>query len=224
MKSCIYRFRNRKNGKVYIGQTSYALEKRISEHLCNANRGSRYKFHHAIRKHGLEAFDIEIIYSILTEDIKYVAQMEKHFIAEHDSYRNGYNMTEGGQGGPCSIEKARKISVAKKGKPMPWMVGNKVATNYIWATNGIDNLRLHKDADIPEGFRRGRINKPSPRMNGTKRPKFPNGYKVSKRPSPTSLLAQLTVMLTLLRAPLTPQTFPSMHSHRLVRTPMHLSP
>lgn len=175
MKYKIYRWRNKTTGKVYIGQTSIDLEKRTAVHVSLAKTGSRYKFHQALRKHGVDGFDLDIIFE--TDSLKEVLEAEKRYIIEHDSYVNGYNMTEGGQGSPCSPEKAKKISETKKGKSLSHTFGNKYAADFIWCTNGIDNLRLHKDDIIPEGFHRGRFQKSYPRPNGTKRPKFENGYK-----------------------------------------------
>lgn len=175
MKYKVYRWKNKINDKSYIGQTSTSLENRSTVHISQAKSGSRYKFHQAIRKHGVDNFDVDILFE--TDSLEEVLEAEKRFIKEHDSYANGYNMTEGGQGSPCSIEKALKISETKKGKSLPHMFNNNYKSKWIWITDGVNNLRVRDTDLIPNGFRRGRINKPSKRLNGTKRPKFENGYK-----------------------------------------------
>lgn len=53
-------------------------------------------FHCAIRKYGEDAFTWEIIDTAMTEDE--LNEKEKYWISSHDSFNNGYNMTEGGDG------------------------------------------------------------------------------------------------------------------------------
>ena len=43
----IYRYRNKLNGKVYIGQT-IDIERRKSEHLKDAERGTGFVFHYKV--------------------------------------------------------------------------------------------------------------------------------------------------------------------------------
>ena len=50
-----------------------------------------------------------------------------------------------------------------------------------WYTNNVNSIRIHKDAFVPEGYHRGRINKPGKRLKGTNRPKFSHGYKPSTK-------------------------------------------
>lgn len=67
------------------------------------------KFYNALIKHKWENFVWEVIYQSLELDhTKNV--MESHFIIEHDSYRNGYNSTKGGDG----INSADAIAICKR--------------------------------------------------------------------------------------------------------------
>lgn len=96
----IYRFKNKINGKSYIGQ-SVQPEKRIKQHIGLANNGSNTKFHRAIRKYGIENFEYEILYGDLfpIDNISdCLDRLEIYFINVFDSYNNGYNMTGGGGG------------------------------------------------------------------------------------------------------------------------------
>jgi group I intron endonuclease len=96
----IYKATNIVNGKVYIGFTSYSIEKRIINHKCRASACSNLnnKFYNAIRKHGWESFVWEVIYQ--SKDVTHTHDvMESYFIKEYDSYDNGYNSTSGGDGG-----------------------------------------------------------------------------------------------------------------------------
>lgn len=52
-------------------------------------------------------------------------------------------------------ESKRKMSEHSKGKN-PKL--SETCKNMVWITNGIDDKRIYKDSEIPEGFRRGRTN------------------------------------------------------------------
>ena len=84
------------SGKKYIGITITPLRERIRLHVKEANRGSHFPFHTAIRKYGAENIRWEII-DVATswEDL---CELERKYIAEYDSKNNGYNMTLGGEG------------------------------------------------------------------------------------------------------------------------------
>jgi group I intron endonuclease len=91
----IYRIVNIKNGKSYIGYSKDPI-KRFLEHKNDSSRKNTH-FYKAIRKYGWNSFHKEIIYQSLDmEHCKNV--MENHFISEYDSYKNGYNLTLGGEG------------------------------------------------------------------------------------------------------------------------------
>lgn len=59
----IYKITNIINGKVYIGQTSFSIEKRFKEHLQDSNKAHTEKrpLYDAIRKYGKDKFIIELI-------------------------------------------------------------------------------------------------------------------------------------------------------------------
>lgn len=93
----IYKATNNVNGKVYIGYTSKSLEERKLEHIERSSNNSKTKFHTAIRTHGINHFNWEIIFQSL--DKKYCKNtMESYFINEFNSYKLGYNGTKGGDG------------------------------------------------------------------------------------------------------------------------------
>ena len=56
----IYKITNKINGKLYIGQTIFTIEKRWHEHLLNSKLDNQYLCR-AIRKHGSENFEIKAI-------------------------------------------------------------------------------------------------------------------------------------------------------------------
>lgn len=101
----IYKYQNKINNKVYIGQ-SINLEQRKTAHKYaayneNANDYNS-QFHQAIRKYGIDNFSYEIIAEISNEEYskKMLDDLEKYFISYYNSYKNGYNATPGGDAGP----------------------------------------------------------------------------------------------------------------------------
>ena len=97
----IYKYQNKINGKIYIGQ-SIDIERRQYNHKSSAynEKANDYnsQFHQAIRKYGLENFDFEIIAELTPEEYtrQTLNQLEIFFIKYYDSFKNGYNATEGG--------------------------------------------------------------------------------------------------------------------------------
>ena len=98
------------NDMEYVGQTTRSVEERFNEH----KKRKKYLISKAIRAHGAENFAIAILKECANkEELDF---WEKHFIKSRNTLSpNGYNLTEGGEGGiPCA-EVYAKISAAKKG-------------------------------------------------------------------------------------------------------------
>jgi group I intron endonuclease len=113
----IYCIVNLINGKVYIGQTRQGLARRRGEHVHRFNLGERdHKLYQAMRKYGIENFKFEVLCHCLKPE--YLDEMERHFIAQYDSFNNGYNMTCGGDS--ASVETRQKLSRALKGRKIHW--------------------------------------------------------------------------------------------------------
>lgn len=92
--SCgIYKFTNKINGRVYIGQ-SVDIDRRIREHFC---RHDGTPFHLALEKYGKENFIIEILEECNPEMLN---EKEKYYISLYNSENRqiGYNRTCGGEG------------------------------------------------------------------------------------------------------------------------------
>ena len=102
------------NGKIYVGVTSRDLSVRWNEHLKSAKGQQRdFALHRAMRKHGLELFGIEPLFSYETEEE--AAHAEIACIANLELMRRGYNAAPGGDLSPTrfvghSPEARRKIS------------------------------------------------------------------------------------------------------------------
>ena len=103
-KGIIYVYFNRakyeKEGieKYYVGQTIETMEKRAGkdgrrygtfDETCNS------KFARSIRKWGWDAFEGRVLEEVYEEDLN---ELEKFYIEQFDSYKNGYNSTIGGEG------------------------------------------------------------------------------------------------------------------------------
>ena len=84
------------SGKSYIGKTKSTLAARLREHVAMAKFGSTYKFHAALRKYTAEQFTSTVIVSNVPHWA--VNAFEKYWINYYNTYKNGYNMTEGGEG------------------------------------------------------------------------------------------------------------------------------
>lgn len=92
MKGIIYKITNKVNGKSYIGQTRYTLEFRWRQHI---HKKDNTYFHNAIRKYGEDNFIKEILEEC---DVNYLNSREIFYIAKYNTFKEGYNLTIGGDG------------------------------------------------------------------------------------------------------------------------------
>lgn len=101
------------NGKVYIGKTITKLEKRIYKHVFDS-RNLKTLMANAINKYGKENIKWEILKECLSIDE--LNFMEKHYIQEYNSnnFINGYNITEGGDGGDTISNNINRIDIIKE--------------------------------------------------------------------------------------------------------------
>lgn len=127
----IYMATNRVNGKEYIGQTVFSLEKRKCKHSWDAlNKQNDMYFHKAIRKYGPENFDWEILHDDIN-DINDLNKLEIYYIGYYGTFNNGYNLTLGG-GGKLGY-KHSKQSLIRMSKAQ---LGEK---NHMYGRKGVDN-------------------------------------------------------------------------------------
>lgn len=108
----IYKITNNINNKVYVGQTVRTLEERMAEH----QRHSRIVVDKAIKKYGIDNFEIEIIDK--ASSIEELNELEIKWISFYNSIApNGYNQCIGGDntlGYNHKEESKKKMSKAKK--------------------------------------------------------------------------------------------------------------
>ena len=119
--NCIYVWKNKVNGKTYVGKAVKLHERRYG-HL---RAKDDYYFHKSLRKRGAEGYKLAIIVKdVPTEEL---GDIERYYIDVLDSLNKngkGYNIAEGGDGGNSLAGKTdeekkeigEKISKANKGK------------------------------------------------------------------------------------------------------------
>ena len=95
----IYIIKNTFNEKVYIGQSvdiycRWCTHRGLGKEDASPNRAEyNNKIHKAMRKYGRDKFYLEVLEQC---DKELLNEREKYWIAFYNSFRNGYNSTEGG--------------------------------------------------------------------------------------------------------------------------------
>ena len=93
----IYKSTNKITGKIYIGQTTHTLDKRIKGHIKESKIESNRPFMLSINKYGEDNFEFETIDS--ANNLDELNNKEIYWINFYNSVSpNGYNVTGGGQG------------------------------------------------------------------------------------------------------------------------------
>ena len=126
--NCIYMYTNKINNKKYVGQTKNLLDRHRrhvqSSFNKNAKRDYNTPFHRAIRKYGIENFEIKILAENIETQEK-LNEYEIFFIKRYKTLniQNGYNVAEGGYNNPFAgktekemDEFKRKVSESRKGQ------------------------------------------------------------------------------------------------------------
>lgn len=117
-KGWIYLYRNKINGKGYVGQT-HNLRWRKNAHRCGVQSGYKKHFYNVVRRQGWDIFEFKILcWGELTK--KQLDTLEIYFIKELDTLvPNGYNVALGGgrgSGFKQTSEHIEKRARANRGK------------------------------------------------------------------------------------------------------------
>lgn len=128
-ESGIYRVYTTFNNACYIGQAKDIYRRFNSHHIHdykNKNNSCyNTKFYSALRKYGLDAFEIEILELCPTEELD---KKEIFYINKYDSFHHGYNSTLGGQNWSENIhseeieqkkKETRELNQSLKGESHP---------------------------------------------------------------------------------------------------------
>lgn len=125
IEGIIYKAVSKTTGKVYIGQTTQGLQRRISQHIRAAKNNRKGHFMNALRLYGKEDFEWSIICSIYDSTKELISDrlnvLERYFVSEYDSFNNGYNATIGGDGTTghsLTPENKAKLLAANLGKKL----------------------------------------------------------------------------------------------------------
>lgn len=125
----IYKITNSINSKVYVGQTVQSLEKRWTHHRWRSGT-KNHPLYAAIRKHGLDSFQISVIEELPTgTPIEFLNAREIYWIAFYQSLSpTGYNLTSGGDGKFFLAEEVKaKISNTKMGHSVSQKARDKIS-------------------------------------------------------------------------------------------------
>ena len=120
----IYKFKNKINGKYYIGKTTTSVRRRVIEHMTTSKPWTKARkgyFQRALYKYGFENFEFSIIEKEITDE-SLLNKREIYWIGYYKSDQKefGYNMTPGGEGNTnkefnrqCA-ERLRKANLGSK--------------------------------------------------------------------------------------------------------------
>lgn len=153
----IYLVTNLINGKKYVGQSVNIKKRFQSHHLCDYKneKGELYntKFYQALRKYGIENFEVTVLELCNKENLD---EKEIYYVSYYDSFKNGYNSTEGGQHWSSNIHseeaELKRKETRKKNKSL--MSENhpraKLANEEVWNIrqryiDGESIKEIHKD-------------------------------------------------------------------------------
>jgi group I intron endonuclease len=109
----IYLIINKQNGHKYVGQTTQGMNKRWQQHIQEAIRMSDKPLHRAMRKYGNHNFMIKEIDEC---DESLLNEREEYWIKQHNTFKEGYNATSGGERPIFSEETKQKITEKAKQK------------------------------------------------------------------------------------------------------------
>lgn len=141
----IYKITNLVTNKSYIGQTRQNPSVYVPDHFTRALRGANptRALYRSIRKYGKDKFTWSIL---ATGNSKQeLDELEIKFVAENNSYNNGYNMQKGGETrfvGPRHSEKMKQETSARLKKQ--WATPE-------WKTNYLNKIKSRlRRTDVPQ--------------------------------------------------------------------------
>lgn len=110
----VYKITHIGSGKSYIG-ISKNIHRRWIQHKSWVNTKSRRSaIYAAMQKYGIDAFSWQVIEQCDADSLE---DRERHWIAVFDTFKNGYNLTAGGEyNKEYSAETRKRMSEAQKGK------------------------------------------------------------------------------------------------------------
>jgi group I intron endonuclease len=168
----VYKFQS-PSGGIYIGQTRTTIKCRVTKHCSETNKGSTKILHNAIRKYGIDNFEIEILCEANSKEE--LNQLEIEYINKYSSYylnnEKGYNMTIGGEGANgyklTHEEKRRCAETFKNYYDMKPEKRSELAKD-VWATEGYKDKMSQKQKDFLENNPEEKIRRIERLINSSK--------------------------------------------------------
>ncbi|AFO10364.1 homing endonuclease [Escherichia phage ECML-4] len=158
MIGSVYKITNLTNQKAYIGITTRDPIDRWWEHCNNAQNGSDYFIHQAIRKYGEESFSVQVIAQ--TNSIEDLKELEIILIKQHGTHmstQKGYNKTWGGDGatssgkaGAIDVNTGERLGLIDCSDPR-WDMGEIISCRH--GVKHKDNTRLSNYAKTRTGVK-----------------------------------------------------------------------
>ncbi|MBM7836489.1 GIY-YIG nuclease family protein [Clostridium sardiniense] len=152
----VYKIICKVNNKVYVGQTSESLKQRFSRHMGYQKYEHDTKFYRAVRKYGVENFEIFQIDTATNQDE--LDEKELFWINKLDAVNSGYNSkaVKGKCGGdtlsfhPNKTEISEKIRQSKLGDKNPMRIngGLKGERNGMYGKRGKYNKNSKKCVSV----------------------------------------------------------------------------
>ena len=111
------------SGRIYIGQ-SVDIERRWDHHMGMRDAYKHTILYRSFAKYGADKHSFEILEECPKEKLN---ERERYYIEKYDTFetKHGLNLTKGGDRAVLSKRTRDKISRAKKGKPIPHLIGFK---------------------------------------------------------------------------------------------------
>lgn len=114
MKNTIYLLKNTVNGKIYIGQTWFPLNKRMGKNGKNYDHSPHLSA--SIKKYGVENFEYFVLQECNNQETADAYETYYITLFRSQNQEIGYNIKEGGAAGRHSDESKQKISISMKNK------------------------------------------------------------------------------------------------------------
>jgi group I intron endonuclease len=108
------------NSKLYFGITTQKFDRRRLKHISKAAKGSPYRFHRALQKYGVGAFEWAIVAVVPTWDA--ACKMERELIEywRTTDRGHGYNTLEGGSPGYLNVLTPEEVRSKISGTLKAW--------------------------------------------------------------------------------------------------------
>ena len=151
-KGYIYIIKNYCNEKVYVGQTTHSIQERFNQHMkpSTIKKRESYKLYNAIAKYGKENFYIELLEETTPDKLD---EREIFYIEKFDSYKNGYNSTNGGDSKTiCKIQDIDKLKEMFNERKTYKEMAEYFGVNKVTVQRTLHSIGLRRNNKIPKEF------------------------------------------------------------------------